>query len=131
MVVGFPAKALLPPFTCTGLTSCCHLPDAAVDVEFQTTQRELDRRTTRRRVLDQDESLRIVRATTAYHGRGSIGIPPEDVFGKILSGRDGAQPSLLKSLACIHLTLLKFRLVAGQIRVEARKSDLHERSSTV
>jgi len=45
-----------------------HLPDAAIGVEFQTTQRELDRRTTRRRVLGQDERLRIVRAATTQDG---------------------------------------------------------------
>src|SRR6266576_6932677 len=47
-----------------GHAICCHvryLPDATVGVEFQTTERELDRRTTRRWVLDQDERLRIVR----------------------------------------------------------------------
>ena len=86
---------------------------------------------TRRRVLDQDERLRIVRTTTAQYGCWRIGIPPEDEFGEILSGRDGAQPPLLKSLARVHLALLEFRLVACQIRVEARKSDLHERSGAI
>src|SRR5690348_16027805 len=84
-----------------GHASCCHichLPDAPIGVEFQTTQRELDRGTTRRRILDQDERLRIVRATTAQYGCWSIRIPPKDEFGEILSGRDGAQPPLLKSL---------------------------------
>src|SRR5260370_3952367 len=109
----------------------CHLPDAAIGVEFQTTQRELDRRTTRRRVLDQDERLRIVRAATAQHGCGSTGIPPEDEFGEMLSGRDVAQPPLLKSLARVHLALHEFRLVAGQTGVEARKSDVHERSGAI
>jgi len=49
----------------------------------------------------------------------------------MLSGGDGAQPPLLKSLARVHLALLVFRLVAGQIRVEARKSDLHQRSGAI
>src|SRR6266699_3302069 len=117
-----------------GQASCCHvchLPDAPVGIESQTTERELDRRTARRRVLDQDKRLRFVRATTTQYGCGSIGIPPQDVFGKMLSGRDGAQSPLLKSLACIHLTLLEFRLVASEIREEARKSDLHERPGTI
>src|SRR6266566_3304127 len=58
-----------------GHASCCHichLPDAPIGVEFQTTQRELDRGTTRRRILDQDERLRIVRAATAQYGCWSI-----------------------------------------------------------
>jgi hypothetical protein len=109
----------------------CHLPDAAVSVEFQTTERELDRRTTRRGVLDQDDRPRIVRAATAQYACWSIGIPPEDEFGEMLSGRDGAQPLLLKSLARVHLALLEFRLVARQVGVEARKSDLHERSGAI
>src|SRR5260370_24460490 len=117
-----------------GHAICCHvghLPDAAIGVEFQTTERELDRRTTRRRVLDQDERLRIVRAATAQYGCWSIGIPPEDEFGEILTCRDGAQPPLLKSLARRHLALLEFRLVACQISVEARKRDLHELSRAI
>src|SRR6266571_3544554 len=109
----------------------CHLPDATFGVEFQTTKRELDRRTTHRRVLDQDERLRIVRTATAQYGCWSIGIPPEDELGEILSCRDGVEPPLLQSLACVHLALLEFCLVARQIRVEARKSDLHERSGTI
>src|SRR5260370_24253553 len=111
-----------------GHAICCHvghLPDAAIGVEFQTTERELDRRTTRRRVLAQDERLRIMPAATAQYGCWSIGIPPEDEFGEILSGRDGAQPPLLKSLPRVHLPLLEFPLVPGQIREEARKTYLH------
>src|SRR6516225_5790180 len=76
-----------------GHASCCHvchLPDSAIGVEFQTTQRELDRRTPRKRVLDQDERFRIVRTATAQYGCWCIRIPPEDEFGEILSGRDGA-----------------------------------------
>src|SRR6266487_6106955 len=92
-----------------------YLPDAAVGVEFQTTERELDGRTTHRRVLDQNKCLRIMRAATTQYGCWSIRIPPEDEFGEILGGRDGAQSPLLKSLARVHLTLLEFRLVAGQI----------------
>src|SRR5262245_34447110 len=94
----------------------CHLPDAAIGVEFQTTQREFDRRTTRRGVFDQDERLRIVHTTTAQYGCWRIGIPPEHEVCEILSGRDGAQPPLLKSLARVDLDLLEFCLVARQIR---------------
>ena len=64
-----------------GHAICCdasHLPDAAIGIEFQTTQRELDRRITRRRILDQDERPRIVRAATTQYGCWSIVIPPEN-----------------------------------------------------
>src|SRR5205085_7368033 len=108
-----------------------HLPNAAVGVEFQTTERERDSRATSRRILDQDDSSRIVRPTPAHYGRWRSGIPPQNELGEVLGGGDRAQSPLLESLARIHFVLLKFGLVARLVRVEAREGHLRERPGTV
>src|SRR5258706_4287372 len=70
-------------------------------------------------------------STSAHYGGVLSRIQHQHEFGEVLSSGNGTESPLLVSMARIDLSLLKFGLVAGQVRIDTWKVYLNERPCTV